>query len=151
MSEGKAGNGGDGGEASAPMAPFDVWTRWLESNMGEVMTPPGASVPWLASPGISTGEAAEVLPEGAIRNDPLLQTMESLWDANPLRNVLPISWTEITRALADSVDARVERSGTRDAAGGGVQPAPLRDHDGGVERRDGPLLGPAARGEGRRG
>jgi polyhydroxyalkanoate synthase len=88
---------GDGG--GTPMAPFDLWTQWLRSTLGEVTAPPGASVPWLASPGVSTGEEAEPLPEGAIRQDPLLSTVEKLWDANPLQNVLPINWLEITRSL----------------------------------------------------
>ena len=34
-----------------------------------------------------------------MRNDPLLSTVEKLWDANPMQNVLPISWVEITRSL----------------------------------------------------
>jgi polyhydroxyalkanoate synthase len=99
MSESRTGNGGEKGEAAAPMAPFDLWGRWLRANMGEVTAAPGASVPWLASPGVSTGEEAEALPEGAIRSDPLLSTVEKLWDANPLQNVLPINWVEITRSL----------------------------------------------------
>src|SRR5215216_1961233 len=96
MSEGGA---NDRGEAAVPMAPFDLWTQWLRANMGEVTATPGASVPWLASPRVSTGDEVESLPEGAIRNDPLLSTLEKLWDANPLQNVLPINWVEITRAL----------------------------------------------------
>lgn len=99
MTEGRAGNGGERGEAAAPMAPFDLWTQWLRTNMGEATVPPGASVPWLATPGVPASEVAKALPEGAIRNDPLLQTMEKLWNANPLQNVLPISWGEIARAL----------------------------------------------------
>jgi polyhydroxyalkanoate synthase len=99
MNEGRTGNGGDRGEAAAPMAPFDVWTQWLRSNVGDLAVAPGASVPWLASPGVSTREEAETLPEGAIRNDPVLQVVEQLWDANPLQDVLPINWVEITRAL----------------------------------------------------
>jgi polyhydroxyalkanoate synthase len=83
----------------APMAPFDLWTQWLRSTLGEVTAPPGASVPWLMSPGVSTREEADQLPEGAIRQDPLLATVEQLWDANPLQNVLPINWLEITRSL----------------------------------------------------
>jgi polyhydroxyalkanoate synthase subunit PhaC len=97
MSEEKTGDGGSTGAAS--MAPFDLWTQWLKSTLGEVTATPGASVPWLTSPGVSTGEEAEPLPEGAIRQDPLLSTVEKLWDANPLQNVLPINWVEITRAL----------------------------------------------------
>ena len=96
MSEGGA---NDRGEAAVPMAPFDLWMQWLRANMGEVTATPGASVPWLASPGVSTGDEVETMPEGAIRNDPLLSTLEKLWDVNPLQNVLPINWVEITRAL----------------------------------------------------
>jgi polyhydroxyalkanoate synthase subunit PhaC len=99
MSESRTGNGGDRGTETTPMAPFDLWAQWIRENMGSVSATPGASVPWLMSPGVSTGEEAEPLPEGAIRTDPLLSTMEMLWDANPLQNVLPINWTEITRSL----------------------------------------------------
>src|SRR4051794_17582828 len=87
----------DGG--GAPMAPFDLWTQWLKSTLGEVTATPGASVPWLMSPGVSTGEEAEPLSEGAVRQDPLLSMVEKLWDANPLQNVLPINWVEIARSL----------------------------------------------------
>src|SRR5918999_5515701 len=89
----------DGGSADTPMAPFDLWTQWLRASVGEVTAPPGASVPWLASPGVSTGDEVDQLPEGAVRQDPLLSTVEKLWDANPLQNVLPINWLEITRSL----------------------------------------------------
>src|SRR5215216_6559428 len=99
MSESRTGNGGDRGTETTPMAPFDLWAQWIRENMGSVSATPGASVPWLMSPGVSTGEEAEPLPEGAIRTDPLLSTMEKLWDANPLQNVLPIKWTEIIRSL----------------------------------------------------
>ena len=69
---------GEGAGTSTPMAPFDLWAQWLRSTMGEVTAPPGASVPWLMSPGVSTREEADQLPEGAIRQDPLLATVEQL-------------------------------------------------------------------------
>ena len=90
---------GEGAGTSTPMAPIDLWAQWLRSTLGEVTAPPGASVPWLMSSGVSTREEADQLPEGAIRQDPLLATVEQLWDANPLQNVLPINWVEITRSL----------------------------------------------------
>jgi polyhydroxyalkanoate synthase len=135
---------GDGGGAGAPMAPFDLWTQWLRSTLGEVTATPGASVPWLASPGVSTGEEAEPLPEGAIRQDPLLSTVEKLWDANPLQNVLPINWLEITRSL-QTLWAR-EMSDPARAAQRATE-----YNDGDLERRGGPLLGSAPAGEGRGG
>ncbi len=97
MSEGSIGNRGS--DTPSPMAPFDVWTEWMRANMGSMTATPGASVPWLMAPGVSTGEEAAALPEGAIRHDPLLSIVEKLWDANPIQNVLPINWVEITRAL----------------------------------------------------
>ena len=97
MSEGKTGN--HPSDAPSQMAPFDVWSEWMRTNMGPMTATPGASVPWLMMPGVRTGEEAAELPEGAVRNDPLLSTVEKLWDANPMQNVLPIDWVEITRAL----------------------------------------------------
>src|SRR5919112_4417144 len=97
MSEGKTGNRDS--DTPNPMAPFDVWSEWMQSNMGPTTATPGASVPWLTMPGVRTGEEAAELPEGAVRNDPLLSTVEKLWDANPIQNVLPIDWIEITRSL----------------------------------------------------
>jgi polyhydroxyalkanoate synthase len=90
---------GMGQAAATPFAPFEAWAEWLRGNMGAVAAAPGASVPWLASPGVSTGEEAKALPEGALRSDPILSAVEKLWDANPLANVLPINWGEITRSL----------------------------------------------------
>ncbi|HET9966475.1 MAG TPA: class I poly(R)-hydroxyalkanoic acid synthase, partial [Rubrobacter sp.] len=97
MNEGKTGNRGS--DVPPEMAPFDVWSEWMRANMGPMMATPGASVPWLMMPGVRTGEEFAELPEGAVRNDPLLSTIEKLWDANPMQNVLPIDWVEITRAL----------------------------------------------------
>src|ERR671916_195459 len=97
MSEGKTGNYGS--EVPPEMAPFDAWSEWMRANMGPMTATPGASVPWLMMPGVRTGEEDAGLPEGAIRNDPLLSTLEKLWDANPIQNVLPVDWMEITRSL----------------------------------------------------
>ena len=98
MTESTTGNGGGTGTGgTAPMAPFDIWSQWFANNMGTAT--PGGSIPWLTKPGISTGREFESLPKGTITNDPLLSVMEKLWDANPMQNVLPINWLEITRAL----------------------------------------------------
>src|ERR671917_2341662 len=97
MNESKTGNRDS--DVPPEMAPFDVWSEWMRANMGPMMASPGASVPWLMAPGVKTAEEASELPEGAVRNDPLLSVVEKLWDANPVQNVLPINWVEITRAL----------------------------------------------------
>jgi polyhydroxyalkanoate synthase len=99
MSESGAGRSGTPGTGQATMAPFDLWTEWMQANMGAMTATPGASVPWLMTPGVSTGDEVEGLPEGAIRHDPLLSAVEKVWDANPVQNVLPLNWVEITRSL----------------------------------------------------
>jgi polyhydroxyalkanoate synthase len=78
---------------------FKMWSEWLRDNMGPMTTVPGASLPWLTKPGITTGEEVKPLPEGAMANDPLLSAMNKISDANPLSNIIPLDWVEITRAL----------------------------------------------------
>jgi polyhydroxyalkanoate synthase len=78
---------------------FKMWSEWLRTSMGNMSAVPGASVPWLTKPGISTGEEVEPLPQGAVASDPLLSALDKVQDANPLRNIIPLDWVEITRAL----------------------------------------------------
>src|SRR5215210_5103015 len=103
-----ADSGGSGGSmVGAPMESpgmafepfFKMWSEWMSNNMGPMATVPGASLPWLTKPGITTGEETKPLPEGAMANDPLLSAIDKVWDANPLRNIIPLDWAEITRAL----------------------------------------------------
>ena len=101
MADSTKGNGGTGVGGTTPqgmsMAPFEMWSQWFANNMGSAT--PGGSIPWLTKPGVPTQGDFEGLPKGVIANDPLLSVMEKLWDANPMQNVLPINWLEITRAL----------------------------------------------------
>ncbi|HZG63103.1 MAG TPA: class I poly(R)-hydroxyalkanoic acid synthase [Rubrobacteraceae bacterium] len=99
---------GDGGGAmgtptagSAPFEPFfKAWSEWLANNMGGMTAVPGASLPWLTKPGTSTGEEIKPLPQGALANDPLLSALDKVMSAaNPLSNIVPLDWMEITRAL----------------------------------------------------
>src|SRR4051812_21803781 len=78
---------------------FKMWSEWLANSMGPTTTVPGASLPWLTKPGITTGKEVKPLPEGAMANDPLLSALGQVWDANPLSNIIPLDWVEITRAL----------------------------------------------------
>ena len=61
MNEERTGGSGTMGPA---MAPFDLWTQWMQANMGAMTAAPGASVPWLASPGVDTREDTKDLPSG---------------------------------------------------------------------------------------
>lgn len=99
MNEEATSNGGAETPEPGSASPFEMWMEWMKANMGAVSGAPGASVPWLTSPGVSTGEEAGPRPRRAIADDPLLSAMEKLWNANPMQSVLPINWVEITRAL----------------------------------------------------
>src|SRR5215208_5965827 len=35
----------------------------------------------------------------ALAKDPLLRSVDQMWNANPLRDVVPVDWAEIARAL----------------------------------------------------
>jgi polyhydroxyalkanoate synthase len=100
-------SGVNGGEADIPIPSptpsfdpfFKMWSDWLSNSMGPMTTVPGVSLPWLAKPGVSTGEEAEPLPKGAMANDPLLSALDKIWSANPFSNIVPLDWAEITRSL----------------------------------------------------
>ncbi len=92
--------GAPGAGSAMPFEPFfKVWSQWLRNSMGPMTTIPGASLPWLTKPGISTGEEVKPLPTGALANDPLLSALDKVQEANPLSNIVPLDWLEITRAL----------------------------------------------------
>ncbi|HEV2743662.1 MAG TPA: hypothetical protein VGV91_10935, partial [Rubrobacter sp.] len=101
-------SGGEGGSSmGAPMGGpgmafepfFKMWSEWMANNMGPMTTAPGASLPWLTKPVVTTGKETEPLPKGAISNDPLLSAIIAISDANPMGNIIPLDWAEITRAL----------------------------------------------------
>ena len=50
------------------------------------------------SPGSNGDEEAEAVPEGATPSDPLMSAMGELSD-NPMSNIIPIDWMEISKAL----------------------------------------------------
>jgi hypothetical protein len=88
-------SGINGGEADAPIPSptpsfdpfFKMWSDWLSNSMGPMTTVPAASLPWLAKPGVSTGEEAEPFPSGAMANsDPRFSAPE--WDSNPFYAML---------------------------------------------------------------
>src|SRR5215211_1942373 len=83
-----AGETGIPNSGSAAFAPFEAWSEWLRNNMGTMS----------ASPGSNGEEEAEAVPEGATPSDPLISAMGKLSD-NPMSNIIPIDWMEISKAL----------------------------------------------------
>src|SRR5215217_56884 len=83
-----AGETGIPNSGSAAFAPLEAWSQWLRNNMGTMS----------ASPGSNGEEEAEAVPEGATPSDPLTSAMGKLSD-NPMSNIIPIDWMEISKAL----------------------------------------------------
>ena len=75
-----ANSGGNAGETSGPrgasatVAPVEAWSEWFRSNM----------------------DAAAATRR---TSDPLIAAMERLQSTNPLNDLIPLNWAEITRAL----------------------------------------------------
>jgi len=93
-----------GGQTGLPNAdptgaPFKAWLEWLESTMGTVSATQDATVPSPAFPGIPTRGAAQRVPGGGSAGDPLMSAMVKLSGLNPMSDIVPVDWTEISRAL----------------------------------------------------
>ena len=79
----------DAGEASplaaafSPEAALGVWSSWMRSHL---------DVPGSAAAGF--GQLAD-----ALGKDPVLGAVDRVWNANPLRDVVPVDWAEVVRAL----------------------------------------------------
>src|SRR5436305_13512902 len=87
-SRGSSGETGSPNASSVAFAPFEAWSEWLRNHMG------GMS----ATPGSNGEEEAEAVPEGATPSYPLVSAMGKL-SVNPMSNIIPINWMEISKAL----------------------------------------------------
>ncbi len=97
------GGGAAGSGPPGPDAMLGLWTSWMEQNLGAAQEWIGSDKPWWQ---VGTDELAGSLLAGGVQQfhdilakDPLLRSVDQMWNANPLREVVPIDWAEITRAL----------------------------------------------------
>jgi polyhydroxyalkanoate synthase len=72
-------DGGTGPAGGKSTIPLDLWTTWFKKSLEGVSGPQDAATPF----------------EG----DPMLATVDRMWRANPLQDILPINWAEISRSL----------------------------------------------------
>ncbi|MEA2790482.1 MAG: poly[(R)-3-hydroxyalkanoate] polymerase subunit PhaC [Acetobacteraceae bacterium] len=90
-------------EMPGPDAMIGLWTSWMEqyANTAPDGTKSSGSL-WPRIPEHLDGDMLEsVLRQlnEALAKDPLLHAIDQAWNANPLRDVVPIDWAEIARAL----------------------------------------------------
>jgi len=71
---------------------FAVWASWVEAMSGS------ASGDW-ASQAKPWWEMTTDQLGGALAKDPFLRSVDQMWNANPLRDVVPVDWAEVVRAL----------------------------------------------------
>jgi polyhydroxyalkanoate synthase len=86
----------------APDALFNLWASWMKtmSQAGQPWTGGGLWRPMHGGypAGAMFGTAAREL--GAqFAKDPVLRSVDRMWNANPMRDVVPVDWAEVARAL----------------------------------------------------
>ncbi len=103
-SEGQTAGSGDAG-SGPPRSDMmlDLWVSWLEQNFGAARDWVDSDKPWWR---VTADEVAGKMLAGGVKQlndilaqDPILSSIDQMWNANPLREVVPVDWAEITRAL----------------------------------------------------
>jgi polyhydroxyalkanoate synthase subunit PhaC len=92
-----------GGEQARPDTALAVWMSWMESSFGHAQNWMGSAEPWWRM--APDNLAGNMLAAGSkqlsdiLGRDPLLRSIDQMWNANPMREIVPVDWAEIARAL----------------------------------------------------
>ena len=96
-----------GGQSSGiwpgPDVMLGAWTSWMGSGSARAQPRADTGKPWWQL--TPDDLAGEMLAGGieqlhkTLAKDPLLRSVDQMWNANPLRDVVPIDWAEVARAL----------------------------------------------------
>ena len=86
-----------------PDAMLGLWASWIDQMAASTRVPADHGRPWWE---MTTDNPAESMLSGGVKQlqgglsqDPTLRAIDEMWNANPLREVVPIDWAEIARAL----------------------------------------------------
>jgi len=92
--------------ATNPLRPdvaLGVWMSWMENSFGKAQDWTGTGKPWWQ---VTPDDiAGNMLAAGSrqlneiLARDPLLRSIDQMWNANPFREIVPVDWAEIARAL----------------------------------------------------
>ena len=82
---------GEGGAPTGAGAVLGQWTHWMQQASAPFNPPGGALAPLLPS--------SFAAMQDIHKWDPLLRSVDQVWNANPLRQVIPVDWAGITWAL----------------------------------------------------
>jgi polyhydroxyalkanoate synthase subunit PhaC len=87
----------------APDAMLGIWTSWMEQHAGTAPDWTNSTKSWWRL--LPDHLQGDMLAGGlkqlneALAKDPLLHAIDQVWNANPFREVVPVDWAEIARAL----------------------------------------------------
>ena len=97
-----------GGVSSpGPDAMLSVWSAWMDAASASAKQMTGQATEggtqwWQVAPdavaGNLLGSSVKQLNE-MLAKDPMLHSIDQMWNANPLRDVVPVDWAEIARSL----------------------------------------------------
>src|SRR3954462_15769585 len=113
---------GGGAADSGPPRPdvmLGQWVSWMEQNLGAARDWTGSDKAWWQ---VTADELTSNMLAGGVKQfnallarDPILRSVDQMWNATPLREVVPIDWAEITRALRTVWLRSLRRPGTAKA------------------------------------
>ncbi|WP_209379355.1 PHA/PHB synthase family protein [Pararoseomonas baculiformis] len=88
--------------ASGPEALLGLWTSWVKTMSATSPAWKGVDM-WRPVPPDALadrllGGAAQGFGDQLAR-DPVMRSIDQMWNANPLRDVVPVDWAEVVRAL----------------------------------------------------
>src|SRR3954452_23104138 len=92
-----------GGNVAGPDVMLGMWASWMDQMAASAQAAAGQGKPWwqmttdAPAPDALTGGVKQL--EEGLSKDPTLRSIDQMWNANPLREVIPIEWAEIARAL----------------------------------------------------
>src|SRR4051812_7596685 len=92
-----------GGNVAGPDVMLGMWASWMDQMAASAQAAAGQGKPWwqmttdAPAPDALTGGVKQL--EEGLSKDPTLRSIDQMWNANPLREVIPIDWAEIARAL----------------------------------------------------
>ena len=92
-----------GGKMPGPDVMLGMWAAWMDQLSALTPAATGHGRPWweMASADPASGMLAGGVKQlqEHLSKDPTLRSIDQMWNANPLREVVPIDWAEIARAL----------------------------------------------------
>jgi polyhydroxyalkanoate synthase len=91
------------GNMPGPDVMLGLWASWMDRISASVRAPDGQSAAWWEM--TANNPASSLIAGGvdqlqrSLSQDPTLRSIDQMWNANPLREVVPVDWAEIAWAL----------------------------------------------------